>query len=535
MKRFTEGSIHTIITTMSDKENTISKSSSWSETILAFTKPSVYSMLFLGFSAGLPIMLIFSSLSLWLGEAGVSRSTVTFFSWAALGYSFKFIWSPLVDGFPLPWFTKKMGRRRSWLLFSQILIIFSILGMAFVDPSSAAVNLKWMALAAVGLGFSSATQDIVIDAFRIESDSKEMQALLSSTYIAGYRIGMIVSGAGALFIARSLGSFKGNYNYNAWMWTYIFMALFMLIGVVTTFLIKEPEVKSRLSQKFKNSDYLYFLGLFVIVVLFFILSFYVSSQYTKELKQMGASIIGKGLSSLLVESLRLGLALCVSVIVAKVMLKFNIVNTKMVTETYIAPVEDFFKRYGTSTALILLSLVGLYRISDIVLGVISNVFYQDLGFTKVQIGMVVKTNGLIMTILGGFLGGILSVRYGVMKVLFAGGVLSAATNLLFMWLAYVGKDMTLFYAVVSADNLCAGIASAAFVAFLSSLTNISFTAVQYAIFSSLMTLLPKVMGGYSGTIVDSIGYQGFFLFTTLVGVPVLFIIYFANKKLELRK
>ena len=194
----------------------------------------------------------------------------------------------------------------------------------------------------------------------------------------------------------------------------------------------------------------------------------------------------------------------------------------------------FFDRYGLSVAFLLLALVGLYRISDIVLGVITNVFYQDLGFTKPVIANVVKSFGLGMTILGGFLGGLLAIRFGVMKILFLGAVLSALTNLLFMLLAQVGQDITMLYVVIAADNLSAGLASAAFIAFLSSLTNISFTAMQYAIFSSLMTLLPKILGGYSGTIVENIGYEQFFLITAVMGIPVLLLIVLANKHLDIK-
>ena len=165
----------------------------------------------------------------------------------------------------------------------------------------------------------------------------------------------------------------------------------------------------------------------------------------------------------------------------------------------------------------------------------SIVFYQDLGFSKEQIAAVVKTFGLIMTIFGGFLGGMMTVRYGVIRILFWGALLSAGTNLLFMLLAHMGNNMPMLYLVISADNLSAGLASAAFVAFLSSLTNISFTAVQYAVFSSLMTLLPKILGGYSGSMVDALGYPGFFAFTAILGLPVLYIVYLAGKKLELRE
>jgi len=204
----------------------------------------------------------------------------------------------------------------------------------------------------------------------------------------------------------------------------------------------------------------------------------------------------------------------------------------MVREAYIRPMTDFLGRYGIQTALLLLALIGLYRISDIVLGVISNVFYQDLGFSKSVIASVTKTFGLFMTIAGCFLGGVLTVRYGVIKILFLGALLSSVTNLLFMLLATVGDNVTLLTIIITADNLSAGIATTAFVAFLSSLTNISFTAVQYAIFSSLMTLLPKLLGGYSGTMVTAWGYEWFFLLTTLMGVPVLILIWLAGKRLK---
>ncbi|MBQ49330.1 MAG: MFS transporter [Zetaproteobacteria bacterium] len=507
---------------------------SWLEALKDFTKPSVITMLFLGLSAGIPILLIFSSLSLWLREAGVTRSAVTFFSWAALGYSFKFVWAPLVDRLPLPFLHKKMGRRRSWILLSQIAIILSILGMAFTDPASSESALVMMAISTVLLGFSSATQDIVIDAYRIESDSSDMQALLSSTYIAGYRIGMIIAGAGALFLASSLGTKMGSYDYHAWKWTYVVMALSMLIGVATTLIIKEPAEKRKASE-YTTKDYSQFFMLFLVIVTCFIAVFFISSDLMKGLREPTHALLGKGLGSFILALCRLAIALAFSAFGAKLMVTAGFVNKAMVNDTYIEPIKDFFTRYGTSTAILLLTLVGLYRVSDIVLGVISNVFYQDLGFTKVEIAAIVKTFGLFMTLAGGFLGGLLTTRVGVMKILFLGAVLSAATNLLFIALAHMGNDMTMLYVVISADNLSAGLASAAFIAFLSSLTNISFTAIQYAIFSSLMTLFPKILGGYSGSMVENLGYQNFFLTTTLMGIPVLYVIWLAGKKLEIKK
>jgi len=206
--------------------------------VKALVHPRALAMLFLGFSAGLPILLIFSTLSVWLREAGVERSTVTFFSWAALGYSFKFVWAPIIDRLPFPILSVRMGRRRGWLLVSQICIITSLLWISFFDPK---IALTMTAVGAVLIGFSSATQDIVIDAYRIESAPAELQSMLSSMYIAGYRIGMLVAGAGSLWLADWWG--QSTYDVSVWANVYRSMALMMLVGVVTTFIIKEPQVK----------------------------------------------------------------------------------------------------------------------------------------------------------------------------------------------------------------------------------------------------------------------------------------------------
>ncbi len=504
----------------------------WKESIKSFHHPRVVTMLFLGFSAGIPILLIFSSLSLWLGEAGLKKSAVTMFSWAALGYSFKFIWAPLIDQLPVPWLTRLLGHRRSWMVLSQFMIIAAILLMASIDPALGIQQLKWMAIAAVLLGFSSATQDIVIDAYRIESAHIELQALMSSTYIAGYRLAMIVAGAGSLFIASYFGTSKATYLYSAWQITYIIMAAMMLVGIITTLIISEPKPNHNGQHKHSSSinDNLRLLLLFILTVSSFIMTFFITSELAITLKTELTNATGnKALAGFITQALRLTFGLAVAVIAGRILIQLGITNKDVAVRSFIEPVSDFFKRYGTKTAVLLLLLIGTYRISDIVLGVISNVFYQDMGFSKPEIATAVKTFGVIMAICGGFLGGLLSIRFGVLKILFLGALLAASTNLLFLLLATQGHDLTLLYLVIAADNLSAGLASAAFIAFLSSLTNISFTAVQYAIFSSLMTMLPKVLGGYSGSIVESIGYQGFFITTTLLGLPVLFLIWYASR------
>ena len=503
----------------------------WAEALAAFRDRRVLTMLFLGFSAGIPLLLIFSSLSLWLREAGVERNAVTFFSWAALGYSFKFVWAPLVDRLPLPWLTRRYGRRRGWLLLAQFAIVTAILLMSSIDPAGGGDALVHMALAAVMLGFSAATQDICIDAYRIESAPPELQGTLSAAYIVGYRIGMVTSGAGALFLAAAFLSSADHYSYNAWSLTYAIMAGTMLVGIITNLLMPEPMRSRKLSYPYPAVSYARLVAVFLCAAAAFVATFFGSGEAFSTLKN---ALGGGAFTSLLAETLRLAIAITLAGLVATTLVLVGLVDRAMAAETWVAPVLDFFRRYGLTTALLLLALVGLYRISDIVLGVIANVFYQDLGFTKPQIAKAVNTFGVLVSIVGGFLGGILATRFGVMRILMLGASLSAATNLAFVGLAYAGHNVPLMYATVFADNLAAGLASAAFVAFLSSLTNVQFTAVQYAIFSSLMTLLPKTLGGYSGSIVDGIGYPGFFIFTTLIGVPVLILVWLAGRRLAIR-
>ena len=490
---------------------------SWANAFKVYLNRRVLAMLFLGFSAGLPLLLIFSTLSLWLREAGVDRSAVTYFSWAALAYSFKFIWAPVIDKLPLPFLHNLLGRRRSWLIVAQLSIMAAIILMAMTDPSQ---GLTGMAIAAVLLGFSSASQDIVIDAYRIEAVQKDYQAAMSAMYIAGYRIGMMVAGAGGLYLAEYFGV-ENKYIYSAWQSSYLIMASVMLVGVATTLIIKEPEINKKVEVYLHDlSDYLRFFIMFIVMVAAFIYGF--------QLFNFGFS------NGFINESVRLLTSLAFSLAGIYLLVVLNVVNRKMVYSTYIEPVADFFKRYG-KTAMMILLLVGLYRMSDIVLGVIASVFYKDIGFSKSEIASTAILFGLVMTLVGGFLGGLMTMRYGVMRILLLGAILSALTNLLFMWLAQSGNDITLLSGVIAADNLSAGLASAAFIAYLSSLTNISFTAVQYAILSSLMTLLPKLLGGYSGSMVNELGYSNFFLLTAVMGLPVIFLIVYLMLKKRVAK
>ncbi len=479
---------------------------SWGEAAKAYLDRRAMIMLFLGFAAGLPILLLFSSLSLWLREAGFDRSVVTTFSWAALGYSFKFIWAPLVDAVPLPILTRLLGRRRSWILIAQLLIILAIYMMASINPTDES-SLHYMAMAAVLLGFSSATQDIVVDAYRIELAPASFQSVL------------IFAGAGALYLADYFGSTEEFYSYEAWRNTYWIMAAVMGVGVVTTLIIREP-VSEQIRIDRPASDYSRLVLVFVLSVVAFIIAFVNVGALLPETDSVMFAFV--------LEVVHLLASLLVASVVGYLSVKVGVVKQEMAYTTWVEPVVDFFRRYGKK-ALLLLALIGLYRISDIVAGVISNVFYQDMGFSKTDIANAVKLVGVIMVIAGGFLGGILAQKLRMMQAMMVGAILACVTNLLFVLLTYHPGSLPHMYVAVIFDNLAAGLASAVFIAFLSALTSIRFTAVQYAIFSSLMTLLPKVMGGYSGAVVDNMGYPFFFIFTFAIGMPILILIYLVDK------
>lgn len=438
----------------------------WSTAFSIYKSPRVVGMLFLGFSAGLPLLLVFGTLSFWLREAGISRSTIGFFSWVGLAYAVKWCWSPLVDRMPLPILTKWLGRRRGWLLLSQIAIAMALAGMATTDPI---VNLRLMAGFALLVAFASATQDIALDAYRIEAVPKEMQGAMSASYMAGYRLAMIFASAGTLAIAAWADPSETSYEHYPWKIAYLSMATCMLVGIITTVLISEPET-------IENED-------------------------AAQRKQQLASIIA-GHQHL-----------------PKPVAHF----LSWFADAVVSPFWDFLKRYSWHALLILL-LIGTYRISDVVLGIMANPFYFDMGFTKTEVASITKVYGVIMTIIGAGAGGLMIMRWGVMPVLLLGAVLSASSNLLFCLLAGIGHDIWWLTGVISFDNFSAGIATAAFVAYMSSLTNVAYSATQYALFSSVMLLFPKFLAGFSGVIVDNIGYADFFAGTALLGIPVLILI-----------
>ena len=418
---------------------------SWLRDLRVYSEWPSIRMFFLGFSAGLPLLLVLGTLSFWLREVGIDRSTIGYLSWVGLFYAGKWLWAPLVDRVPIFFLTKRLGRRRSWLLFAQTLIIIGLLGMASSDPKQ---DLQPIILFALLVAFASATQDIALDAFRIESAKPQYQAALAASYQTGYRLAMIWAGAGALWLAARAEQGIGIYFANAWQFAYLVMALSISVGIITTLLSPEPQMVQALK-----------------------------ARSPKE----------------------------------------------WLLQTIIQPFADFIRRYRWH-AFLILALIGIYRISDVVMGIMANPFYVDMGYSKDEVAAITKVFGVIMTLLGAFLGGILALRFGVMRILFLGAVLSAASNLLFAWLSTRGHDLNGLVWVISADNLSSGIASAAFIAYLSSLTNVQYSATQYALFSSMMLLAPKWLAGFSGVYVDRFGYESFFITTALIGIPVLVLI-----------
>ncbi len=498
---------------------------SWSETFAVYADRRVLRMLFLGFSAGLPLLLVFGTLSVWLKEAELSTSAIGFFSWAALAYGFKVTWAPLVDHLPVPLLGRRLGQRRSWLLVAQLAIVAALVLQALNDPAQ---SLAAAAGFAVMLAFASATQDIVIDAYRIESAEPDLQAALSSTYIVGYRLGMIGAGAVALEIAGWRDPDPTTYQQAPWTVTYLCMAGLMGVGLVTTLLIPEPATTRSTARR--GIDHLRFFLLFLLAAGVFVGSFTVTFDLTAVLRDAWIEAgISAALAGFAAEALHFLGAVAVAGGIGYGLARLQLAPGDLVREAYVDPFAEFLRRYG-GWAVWILALIALYRISDVVMGVMANVFYVEVGFEKQVIGRVTKGFGLVMTILGGLVGGLLAYRYGVLRSLFLGALLVAATNALFAVLAAAGPRLDLLIAVISADNLAGGIASAAFVAYLSGLTARGFTATQYALFSSLMLLFPKLVAGYSGMVVEAVGYERFFLGAAALGLPVLLLILIVGRR-----
>jgi len=402
-----------------------------------YLQEKVLVIFFLGFSSGLPLWLVFFTLTAWLYEAELPTSTISKFAFIMFAYSLKFAWSPLVDATRIPFLTDWLGRRRGWLLVAQIGLASSLAVLSQLDPASATG--LFFIVAATAAWFS-ATQDIVVDAYRVEVAGDEMQGVLAASYQYGYRVAGIVSGAGALYLA----------DFYSWELSYLVMAGFVGVGILTTLYCKEPDNVTPLDYAFTGT------------------------AMQKTGKWLKAAVVG--------------------------------------------PVTDFFKRYGRFAAVVLL-FMAVFRISDYVLGVLANPFYLYIGFTKSQVASVAKLYGLWVALFGIGAGGWAILKFGISRCLISAAILIAFTNLFFAVLVLTGPDLWMLGVTISFDNFAQGFAGTVFIAYLSSLTNMSFTATQYALFSSLSTFVGKLGAGFSGNVQEAIGWFWFFIYAAALGIP----------------
>lgn len=417
-----------------------------------FLHPRVIGMAFLGFSAGLPLLLMGGTFTAWLKDLGVELAAIGFLSWVGMAHSIKVLWAPVVDRLAVPGLSRLLGRRRAWMMTAQCIIALSLLGIALSDP----VEHLWLvAMWAILAAFGSATQDIAIDAYRVEAVSRHRQAAMAATYVTGYRVALLAAGAGALHIA----------NVGSWSMAYAIMGLLMGVGMVTTLIVREPEV--RISQGTRQMEQR-------------VVDYLASTAHRGVFRDVTAWFIG----------------------------------------AVICPFADFFKRYGLA-ALAILVFISTFRISDIFMGVMANPFYLDLGFSKGEIANVAAAFGLAMTLFGAALGGMLVARFGIAPMLVFTALLAPITNLTFSWLAVLGPEISGLVVAIVADNVTGGMAIAVFIAYLSSLTNTAYTATQYALFSSIMTLPGQFLGGFTGVMAESMGWFWFFVSSAVLGLPAI--------------
>lgn len=420
----------------------------WLKSLQIYADRRMLAMVGLGFSSGFPLLLVSSTLSLWLKDSGLTYAVIGAFALVKSPYSFKWAWSPLIDRIKLPLFSR-LGRRRGWALFTQICLLLSLLLMSAINPSPNNWNL--VALVAMIVVFCSASQDIVVDSFRIDSFDDREQGAGSAVFVLGYRIGMIFSGAFALMMAE----------YISWNKVYALMSMGALVGMITILLSHEPE-KDR-SYYEPSTERLPF--------------------YPRLLRFLRRSII--------------------------------------------APFADFMKH---NRWYLILVFILLYRLSDDYKAPMTNLFYDDLGFSKIQIGYASKLYGMIATIIGGLVGGLVVGRKGVRYSLMMAGILQGLTNFVYIGQAYAGNNLYMLGGTICADNLAGGMATTALVAYLSSLCSVAYTATQYALLSSLVSLTRDVVSSSSGYVAGHMSWPCFFLVSGILVVPALILLTYMIKK-----
>jgi PAT family beta-lactamase induction signal transducer AmpG len=436
----------------------------WLGALSVYRQPRVLAMLFLGFSAGLPFYLVYSTLSAWLRQAGIQRSTIGMLAWVGILYSIKFLWAPVIDRVPPPLLRRLLGRRRGWMLLAQVGIAFGLFNISLCEPTN---GVRPLALWALFTTFCAATQDIALDAWRIESAALRLQGAMLGAYQIGYRVALICGGAGALALAGAAG----------WHASYLIMAALVAIGVVTTLLVPEPTPTAPAEAVVREQRVIAWLER--------------RAHWPPWLLHAGEWFL----------------------------------------TAVICPLTDFFARYGTPLALLTLAFIGLYRVTEFAMGSMVNPFYIDRGFTLTQIATVVKLYGLVTSLVGVLLAGVLIARLGLLRSLLLGSVLIILSNLGYALLASVPTPTLLGLGAANGlDNLALAMHGTALLAFLSGLTSARYTATQYALFSSLYALPGKLLEGTSGMVVDHIGYPHFFLYTAALALPGLALLWWLSRR-----
>ncbi|MBI1404605.1 MAG: MFS transporter [Caulobacter sp.] len=474
--------------------------------LAVFFERRVFVMLLLGFSAGLPGLLVFDTLQLWLREAGLSLTAIGVFSLATLATAMKFLWAPLVDRTTVPFLTTLLGHRRSWMLVSQGVII---LGLWLISSTNPATHLGMMALFAVMVSFAAANQDVVIDAWRIEAAEDAKQGAMAAAYQWGYRVAMITAGAAPLILAQGYG----------WSLSYAVMAALMGIGVLAVLMAPremQHVIRAISTAGLASRPALEVIEWIVRALILIAGGLLVGSGLAGSADFLASILRGLGAGGLADMALGLwGGDAKVWVQLASVICGFAVIVVAawpipgMPTRpgVYLSsalgqPLVDFFGRYGKVAGLIL-ALICLYRVSDFVLN-INSAFYSDLGFTKLEIAEVRKVFGVVISIVGVTLGGFAVLRLGLMRALIIGAFLGPLSNLAFAWLAFQGHSVPALFIAIGVDNIAGGFAGTALIAYMSSLTAQGFTATQYALFSSLYALPGKIIASQSGRLVEGI-------------------------------
>jgi PAT family beta-lactamase induction signal transducer AmpG len=418
---------------------------SWLKALRVYAERPVLVVLVLGFSSGLPLALTGATLTFWLAEAQVDIGIIGFFAWVGIAYGWKFLWSPLLDRLHLPLVTRSLGRRRGWLLVIQALLFVAILALGQSDPT---VELGLTAFWAVVVAFLSASQDIIIDAYRVEILEERQQGAGAAAVTVGYRLAMLVSGAGALVMAE----------YYGWFAAYAAMAALVGVGAIAVLSYGEPANSAEAVARTRH-------------------------DLAGWLRQAA-----------------------------------------------VEPFADFFARNGVGTALIILLFIVFYKVGDALLGAITSPFYVSLGFEKPEVATIVKTYGLAATLAGVLAGGAIVRAVGLLRSLWICGIAQMLSNLVYIAQVQAGHDPLMLAVTITVENLTGGMGTAAFVAYLSSLCNLNYTATQYALLSSFMAQARTLLSGFAGLIQQEVGWVQFFMFTTLVAVPGLLLLLWLQRR-----